>query len=96
MSDPDPGRIYLRIYVPLDLLPRFAGGAKMDVLIDGADDPVIGEVFFIDDSAQFTPRDVQLPEDRVRQVVAAKLRLDSGGLELHPGMTASVIIPRGR
>jgi hypothetical protein len=37
---------------------------------------------------EFTPRNLQTEEERVQQVFAVKLHLDSGGGKLKPGMTA--------
>jgi HlyD family secretion protein len=53
-----------------------------------------GEVSFIATEGEFTPRNLQTQEDRVQQVFAVKVRTNSAGGKLRPGMTATVEFPR--
>lgn len=50
-----------------------------------------GEVSFIASEAEFTPRNVQTREDRVKSVYAIKLRVPNADLRLKPGMFADAI-----
>jgi HlyD family secretion protein len=49
------------------------------------------EVAAIASSAEFTPRDVQTQEDRVKSVYAVKLRVPNPDLRLKPGMFADAV-----
>lgn len=81
---------WVRIYVPEPWLPHLQSGQKMQVSVDGYPGKTFAaEIVQIARKAEFTPRNVQTAEERVRQVFAVKLRLpaDAG---LRPGMTAEV------
>lgn len=57
------------------------------------DRPVRGTVGFIAARAEFTPREVQTPEERVKTVFAVKVRLDENPDHRYaPGMPADVVI----
>ena len=49
-----------------------------------------GHVSFIARQAEFTPDNVQTPEERSKQVFRIKVSLDEGLDVLRPGMTADV------
>ncbi len=49
-------------------------------------------VIRIDDYAQFTPRDIHVPEERTRMVYGITLGLDNAGRQLKPGMPADAWI----
>jgi hypothetical protein len=49
-----------------------------------------GHVIFIAREAEFTPRNVQTPEERSKQVFRIKIQLDEGLDRLRPGMFADV------
>ncbi len=50
------------------------------------------QVIRIDDYAQFTPRDIHLPEERTRMVYGITLALESADGTLKPGMPADAWI----
>lgn len=81
---------WVRIYVPEPWLPRLQVGEHLIATVDGyAGRTFDAEIVQVARKAEFTPRNVQTAEERVRQVFAVKLRLpaDAG---LRPGMTAEV------
>ena len=47
-------------------------------------------VSFIADKAEFTPRNVQTPEERVTQTFAVKIAVDDADENLHAGVAADV------
>ena len=47
-------------------------------------------VTHIADRAEFTPRDVQTPEERVKQVFAVKLSVEDDTQRIKPGMPVDV------
>ena len=52
-----------------------------------------GIVEQVNRQAEFTPRNVQTVEDRIRQVFGVKIRLPSGEDRLRAGMAADVYFP---
>jgi hypothetical protein len=52
-----------------------------------------GVVEQINRQAEFTPRNVQTVEDRIRQVFGVKVRLENRDDKLRAGMSADVIFP---
>jgi len=49
-------------------------------------------VVHISDKAEFTPKDIQTKEQRVKLVFGVKIRLDNPEQELKPGMPADAEI----
>ena len=86
-----PQHVWVRVYVAQ---PRL-GGLKLGQQVQFAADAVPGKTFHgeieqINRAAEFTPRNVQTAEERVKRVFAVKVRLDNGSGELRPGMTGDV------
>lgn len=85
---------YVRIYVRQADLAHFGTGTKVHVRADDAPDKTFdGVVAQVDSNAQFTPRDVQTPEDRADLSFGVKIRVHDPGGALHGGTTASVAVP---
>jgi HlyD family secretion protein len=85
---------YVRIYVRQADLARFATGAAVHVRDDAAPGKIFdGAVVQVDNVAQFTPRDVQTPEDRADLSFGVKIRVHDPDAVLHGGTTASVAVP---
>jgi HlyD family secretion protein len=90
----DPADRWVRIYIPEPRLGAVAIGQAASVTSDtfrGREYP--GQVAYISASAEFTPRNVQTREERVKLVYAARVRiLEDPEFELKPGMPADVRI----
>ena len=55
-----------------------------------------GTVTYVSSTAEFTPKNVQTSEDRVRLVYAVKVRVTGdAGFDLKPGMPADVVLETG-
>ncbi|MCB9916713.1 MAG: HlyD family efflux transporter periplasmic adaptor subunit [Planctomycetes bacterium] len=88
----DPARLWVRAYVPQGAL-RLEVGAAVDVRVDAWPARRFrGRIGFLADQAEFTPRNVQTPEERVDQVFRIKVYLEDGLDVLHPGMSADVVL----
>jgi HlyD family secretion protein len=86
--------LWVRVYVPETWLGRIKLGEQVRVRVDsfpGKDFP--GEVEQINRQAEFTPRNVQTVEDRIKQVFGVKIRLPSNDDRLRAGMAADVYFP---
>jgi HlyD family secretion protein len=85
---------FARVFVPEPWLGHIKLGDKVKVRVDafpGRD--FEGEVEFIGRAAEFTPRNVQTVEERVKQVFPIKVRLDTSSGELRAGMAVDVFFP---
>jgi len=84
--------LWVRAYVPEDHL-NLQTGQTVDVKVDSFPDRTFaGEVVFVARQAEFTPANVQTPEERSKQVFRIKVRLVEGLDVLRPGMAADVIV----
>lgn len=91
----DHSHLWVRAYVPENRLDLQLG-QRVWVTVDSYP----GEVFaahlsFIARQAEFTPSNVQTPEERVKQVFRIKATLDEGLDRLRPGMAADVWFEEG-
>jgi HlyD family secretion protein len=87
----DLSRMWVRIYVSGAMLAKvkLGGGAKIHV--DGLPQQAYaGKVSWIANEAEFTPKNVQTKEDRVRLVYAVKVTLERADGALKIGMPADV------
>ncbi len=89
-----PDHLWIRVYVPATWLGRLHLGQKAELRVDGIKDRVFsGTVEQINREAEYTPRNVQTVEDRVRQVFGVKVRLDNADGALRAGMSGEVTFP---
>jgi hypothetical protein len=82
----NPGDRWLRAYISESDLGRIRWGQAATVHTDTYPDKRYkGEIYWVADEAEFTPRNVQTTEERVKLVYAAKVRvLADSALELKP------------
>jgi HlyD family secretion protein len=85
---------WIRIYIQEDRIGRVGIGQAAAITIDSYPDRTYrGEVFFIGDEAEFTPRTVQTAEERTKLVYPVKVRiLQDTALDLKPGIPADVLL----
>ena len=82
---------WVRIYVREDQIGRVSVGQKAEIRSDSDDQVRNGQVVFIASEAEFTPRNVQTTEERVKLVYAVKVAISGDtALALKPGMPADV------
>ena len=90
----DLSRVFVRAFVPEPDLVRVKQGDMLRVSVDGlAGTSFTGRVGFIADEAEFTPKTVQTPEERVKLVYRIKVYVDNPDRLLKAGMPARVHIP---
>lgn len=87
----DPRRLFIRVYVSAADLGNLTTGTKLQVVTDSGL-RVAGMVEQIPAEAEFTPRNVQTPEERSLQQYAVKIRVPNPKLKLRAGMAATVRI----
>lgn len=84
--------LWVRVYVPQPWLGQIHVGQKVRVKADAFPAKEFeGIVEQVNRVAEFTPRNVQTPGERLKQVFGVKVRLSSG--ELRAGMSVDVIFP---
>jgi len=86
----DNSQLWIRAYVPENHLDVQIG-QKVPITVDSFPKRTFkGHISFISRQAEFTPNNVQTPEERSKQVFRIKVTLDEGLDLLRPGMTADV------
>lgn len=89
----DMTQVKVTIYVPLPDLGKIKLNQQAVVSIDsfpGKKYP--GNISAISDQAEFTPKNVQTKDERVKQVFAVEITVPNPEGELKPGMPADVVI----
>ena len=86
----DRDQLWVKIYVPEGLVNRVRLGQEAILKFDGLKKTFKGHVSFIAAKAEFTPRNVQTPEERITQTFAVKVTLDEKEDYLRPGVSVDV------
>jgi HlyD family secretion protein len=88
----DLNRLWVRSYIPEARLSLIDLGMQVPVRVDGLEDEkFIGKVTFIAQGGEFTPRNIQTPEERSKQVFRVKVTLQEGKERLRVGLAADVL-----
>ncbi len=89
-----PDDRWVRIYVRGDRVGRVSLGQAAVITVDAyADRSFEGVVAFIGSEAEFTPRNVQTPDERTQLVYPVKVRIvGDEELALKPGLPADVVL----
>lgn len=82
--------LWLRVYLPEEVLSKVKVGDRALLAIDGIPNPVAAVVESIATQGEFTPANLQTPEERGRQVFAIRLRLAKADPRVKAGMSATV------
>jgi HlyD family secretion protein len=90
----DLAHVWVRTYVAQTDLGRLRHGEHVPVRTDAFPGKTFdGVVGFIASEAEFTPKTVQTPKERVKLVFRVKVDIANPNDELKPGMPADVAIP---
>lgn len=93
LSVMDTSALWVRAYVPENRLD-FQLDQGVDVTVDSYPERFSGRITFLSRQAEFTPNNVQTPEERSKQVFRIKVTLSQGLDKLRPGMAADVWLDR--
>ena len=90
----DLDRLYLKVYVPEVQIGKVRLGLPARIYTDAfPDQPFDATVRYIASKAEFTPKEVQAPDERVKLIYAVKLYLAANpDHRLTPGLPADAII----
>jgi HlyD family secretion protein len=88
--------VWLRAYIAEDSLSSVKVGQRAWVTTDARPGKKYeGRVSFISSEAEFTPKNVQTPKERVKLVYRIKINIKNPSMELKPGMPADAVIEAG-
>lgn len=89
----DLSRPWVRVYIPENQIGKVRIGASARIKVDTFPDrEFAGRVSYVSSQAEFTPKNVQTREERVKLVFAVDVAADNPGGTLKPGMPADVYI----
>ena len=90
----DLDRLYLKVFIPANEIGKVRLGLPARIYTDAfPDEPLAATVRHIASQAQFTPKEVQTPDERVKLVYAVKLYLDANPQHrATPGLPADAVI----
>jgi len=90
----DLSRPWVNLYVGGRDLGHVHLGMKAQVTVDSfPDKPFPGTVTFVSDRAEFTPKNIQTPDERVKLVYRVKVDVETRDEALKPGMPADTVLP---
>jgi len=94
VSVSDLNDLTIKVYLPEIYLGRIKLGDSVFIAVDSYPGKSFsGKIVNISDKAEFTPKNVQTKQERVKQVFALKIACDSQGGMLKPGLPCDVTIP---
>ena len=89
-----PQRLWVRVYVPEPWLGLIKLNDPVRVRVDSYPNrDFTGVVEQVNRKAEFTPRNVQTVEDRIKQVFGVKIKLENKEDALRAGMSADIFFP---
>jgi HlyD family secretion protein len=92
----DLDSVYVMIYVTEIEIGRIKLGDGVDVRIDAfPDKPFPGKITYISPEAEFTPKNVQTKQDRVKLVFGVKVEIENKDSLLKPGLPADAVVRVG-
>jgi len=93
----DLSRPWVNVYVGERDLGKVHLGMAAQVTVDSfPTQPFNGKVTFISERAEFTPKNIQTPDERVKLVYRVKVEVDTRDEALKPGMPADAVLPLGQ
>jgi HlyD family secretion protein len=86
----NPSDIWIRVYIPEYELSKAVVGADVKLKIDSLAAPVDGNVESVASHGEFTPANLQSPDERGKQVYAVRIRMKHSSPAVKAGMDATV------
>jgi len=89
----DLAHAWADVFVPEPAVPRIRLGQPATVFTDAGGSGLSGTVAYISPKAEFTPRNVQTPEERTKLVYRIRISVDNKDGILKQGMPVEAVIP---
>ncbi len=86
----DRDDLWVRAYVPQSRVGVKVGQSVRVTIDSRPHEPIAGVISFVARQAEFTPSNVQTPEERSKQVYRVKIAVEHESGDLRPGMMADV------
>ncbi len=91
----DPQDMWVQVYIPEQDIPNIKVGQEALIYIDAYPDKGFkGVVSYISPKAEFTPKNVQTKEERVKTVFGVKIRITQDVDKFKPGLPADIEIKK--
>ena len=92
----DDDNLEIKVYIPEEYLGRFKLGQDVAIFVDSYNDRQFpGVITKLSSKAEFTPKNIQTKDERVKTVYAVTISSGSEGGILKPGMPCDVSIELG-
>jgi HlyD family secretion protein len=89
----DMAKLYVKVYIPEPDIPKLRLGDPAEVSVDAFPGrSFVARISKIRDQAEFTPKNVETAEERLKLVFGVELSFDDAGGVLKPGMPADCVI----
>ena len=88
----DLAQMWTKVYVSEKYLPHIRIGQSATIQIDGTDQALTGRVAWINNKAEFTPKNILTEESRTALVYAVKVEVDNPDGILKHGMPVTVVL----
>jgi len=89
----DMTKLKVVVYIPENRLGFIHEGDQLPLTVDSFPSEIFtGVVVNVAAEAEYTPRNVQVVEERIAQVFAVEITVDNPNLRLRPGMAADVVV----
>lgn len=89
----DPKDLWIKIYIPEAKLSQVKVGGTASIVVDSYPGKTFkGQIQYVSNQAEFTPKNVQTKEERTTTVYAVKLNITEGQDQLKAGMPADVTL----
>ena len=90
----DLSQVKLVVYAPASQIGRVKLGQPANVTVDAYPGRMFaGRVTYVADQAEFTPKNIQTQEERVKTVFRVEIALENPDGALRPGMPADAVLP---
>ena len=94
LTQVDLSQVKLVIYAPASQIGRVKLGQPANVTVDAYPGRMFaGRVTYVADQAEFTPKNIQTQEERVKTVFRVEIALENPDGALRPGMPADAVLP---
>ena len=87
----DPSELFVRVFVPEPRMSQVKVGQEVYVTTGSSTEPFHGTVAFVSDQAEFTPNNIDTPEQRTKLVFAVRIAIDDASGALKSGMPVDVL-----
>ena len=86
----DPADLWIRVYIPESRLAHVRPGTAAILRVDGVAGDLDGVVETVSPRGEFTPANLQTPDERGKQVFGVRIRLRRHDARVKAGMYATV------